>query len=106
MPPNRPHSITLNHSPWCRSAQAHGLTILSVIIWATSYQPPLPLCMVGNKFHSISSSFKVSLGRLASAYFSHSIPEGGGGRGVRAFYSQSQGGKPTKHIGVGIRDAR
>ena len=46
----------------------------------------------------------MGLGRLVSAYSSHPIPAAGDS--FEPSISQSQGGKPTKHIEIGIRNAR
>ena len=40
--PNLQHYTTLNHSPWCRSAHAHGVMVLGALSDGTSYRPPLP----------------------------------------------------------------
>ena len=49
------------------------MMVLGVIIGATSYRPPLPLCRVGKGLHVISTWFKVGLGWFVSAYSSYSI---------------------------------
>lgn len=89
--PIRQHSITLNLSPWCRSAKAHIVTVLGVISDTTSYQPSPLSCTVGNMLHSLSGRFKVCLGWLVSAYFSHSIHKAKGRVGPQS----------TKGIGYG-----
>ena len=65
--------ITLNCSPCSRNVRAHKVMVLGLISGVTSYRPPQSQCRVGNKLHSISGPFKVCLGWLINAYFSHSL---------------------------------
>ena len=49
------------------------MTVLGAISGATSEQPRVPPCSLGNGLHSISGWFEVGLGWLANAYSGHSI---------------------------------
>ena len=60
----------------CLGPRSDGL---GAIIGVTTNWPPLPSYKVGNGLHSISGWFKVGLGWLVNAYFSHPYSQGGGG---------------------------
>jgi hypothetical protein len=49
------------------------MSVLGAISGATSYEPSLPPCRVGNGLHYFLGWFKVELGRLVNAFYSHYI---------------------------------
>ena len=70
MPSNHQHSPTLNRSPWCKSAHAHGGMVLCAVGDATSYRTPLPPCRGRQQAPLYLGSIQ---GDLLGAYSNHSI---------------------------------